>query len=182
MTFAEPLDNPRRTGVLTMRIVHQALVSAAFALYGVLAGAGCLAEQEPQVVDEATAEATDDIGGYSASLFAFATTVVDDGQGEAGGWQVAAATLNFRDFSWTLNPKSWQRSIKVEMPVRSTTNGVIQAEWASQISAPKATDASSIVLHSRDQWPIAEVFCKAFAAEMTRGLRLWEPAAKVNKA
>lgn len=164
-----------------MRTVHQALVSAAFVLYSVLAGTGCLLDQESQPVDETTGEATDDIGGYSPSLFAFVTIVADDGQGEAGGWQVATTTLKFRDFSWTLNPKSWQCSVKVEMPVRSTTNGVIQAEWASQISAAKATDASSIVLHAQDQWPIAEVFCKAFAAEMTRDLRLWEPAAKVNK-
>jgi hypothetical protein len=181
MTVAELLDNPQQPGVTTMRSVHQALISAAFALFCVFGGAACLVEQAPQVVDEATGEATDDIGGYSPSLFTFATTVVDDGQGEAGGWQVATATLKFRDFSWTLNPKSWQCSVKVEMPVRSTTNGVIKAEWASQISAAKATDAASIVLHSQDEWPIVEVFCKAFAAEMTRDLRLWEPAAKVNK-
>jgi hypothetical protein len=164
-----------------MRSVLHAFVAAGFALYCVLGGAGCLLEQDPQVPDEATGEAADDIGGYSPSLFAFATTVVDDGQGEAGGWQVATSTLKFRDFSWTLNPKSWQCSVKVEMPVRSETNGVIKAEWAAQISAAKATDAASIVLHSQDEWPLVEVFCKAFAAQMTHDLRLWEPAAKVNK-
>jgi hypothetical protein len=152
------------------------------ALSCLLFGSSCiLSEESPQTPDSPTGEAAEEIGGFSPSLFAFTTLVADDGEGLAGGWQEATATLNFRDLSYTPNPKSWQCRIKVGMPIRSTSNGIILPEYAAQISAAKATNASSIVMHSQPEWPIAEQFCRASMDEMLRGIRLYELGATVSR-
>jgi hypothetical protein len=165
-----------------MQNARRVAAALGLALFTVLSGSGCILSQEfPQIVDEQTGEAAEEIGGFSPSLFVFTTVVADDGQGVAGGWQAAIVTLKFKDLPYTPNPKSWQCRIRVELPIRSESNGIILPEYASQISAAKATDASSIVMHSQPEWPLSEMFCRAFADQMRRGLKLYEPAAKVLK-
>ena len=112
----------------------------------------------------------------------FTTIVADDGRDSSGGWQAAIATLKFKDLPWTPNPKSWQCRIRVELPIRSEFNGIILPEYAAQISAAKATDASSLVMHSQPEWPLPEMFCRAFADQMQRGLKVYERGAKVIKS
>jgi hypothetical protein len=164
-----------------MRSVLRAFVAVGFAVYCGLGGAGCLLEQDPQGPDEATSEVADEIGGFSPSLFVFTTVVADDGLGLAGGWQEALTTLNFKDLSYTPNPKSWQCKLKTGMPIRSEDNGTISAEDAGLVTAAKATFASSIVMHSQPTWPIAEMFCTAFRNELARGLALYEKGSRVSK-
>src|SRR4051812_30442608 len=108
------------------------------ALFLFLSGSSCILSQEsPQIVDDQTGEAAEEIGGFSPSLFAFTTVVADDKEGVAGGWQEAFTTLKFKDLPGTPNPRSWQCRIRVEMPIRSESNGIILPEYAAQISAAK---------------------------------------------
>src|SRR5262245_1060787 len=58
---------------------------------------------------------TSGVSGFASSVFKFTTTVPDDGEGKAGGWQEATATLNF--FRWTsLLPEAWSCTVTVGMP------------------------------------------------------------------
>ena len=85
--------------------------------------------------------------GFSPSVFVFSTTVVDDGLGPAGGWQVATTTLHF--YRWTSAlPESWECSITVEMPVRAVAYGVIAPQKAGTMTAQVATAASFTVMNS----------------------------------
>lgn len=68
------------------------------------------------------------------------------------------------------------------MPIRSTSNGIILPEYAAQISAAKATHSSSIVMHSQPEWPLSELFCRAFIDELQREIRLYERGATVTKS
>ena len=147
----------------------------------VLFSAGCLLGQEQaQNADNEAGEAADAIGGFSSSLFHFTVLVSDDGKGRGGGCLVATATLKFRDFEYIADPRSWECRITVGMPIRSTTDGIIPPGDAAEISAARATFASSIV-RKQAEWPIKELFCRAFAVEMERGVRLYEPGATVTK-
>jgi hypothetical protein len=164
-----------------MRNVHRAAVLW-LSFSSVLFGAGCLLSQEQtQNAENEAGEAADPIGGFSSSLFQFTVLVSDDGKGRGGGWQVATATLKFRDFEYITAPKAWECRITVGMPIRSTTHGIILPGNAATVSAARATFASSIV-RSQADWPIKELFCRAFAEEMERGLKLYEPGATVTKS
>ncbi len=163
-----------------MRSAHHVAVLW-LSLTCVLFGTGCLLDPEQaQNPDNETGDTADAIGGFSSSLFQFTVLVSDDGMGRGGGWQVATTTLKFRDFEYVTDPKSWECRITVGMPIRSTTNGIILPEDAAAISAARATFASSMV-RRQAEWPVKELFCRAFAVEMERGLRLYEPGATVTK-
>src|SRR5689334_8080314 len=99
--------------------------------------ASCI--QDPEVPDTELGQAqgsngTEPIGEarealpivrYKPSDFPFVTTVQDDGEGDAGGWQVASATLDF----WHVVPPHWPRrwdcALAVEMPLRTKFMGHI---------------------------------------------------------
>lgn len=104
------------------------------------------------------------IGRFSPSIFKFVTTVPDDGEGEAGGWQKASTDLNFVD-TQTLIPHVWSCRITVGMPLRTVAHERISPESAAEMSANIATDASGVVMHSRPEWLTAE-FCQALKVEM----------------
>jgi hypothetical protein len=56
-------------------------------------------------------------GGFSPAVFKFVTTVPDDGQGKAGGWQEATATLQFSD-GRQVPTLLWTCTMRVGMPIR----------------------------------------------------------------
>lgn len=103
-------------------------------------------------------------GGFSPSIFLFVTTVPDDGQGKAGGWQEAVATLKFTDMRHLL-PDRWTCTIKVQMPIRSEKYGVITPDVAASMSASAATSASVAVMHRQPRW-IAVSYCIQFKDEV----------------
>src|SRR4051812_6097274 len=104
------------------------------------------------------------IGRFSPSVFKFVTTVKDEGEGEAGGWQEASADLNFVD-TQTWIPHAWSCRMTVGMPLRTVALGLISPESAAEMSANIATDASGVVMHSRPEWLAAE-FCQALKIQM----------------
>lgn len=104
------------------------------------------------------------VNGFSSAVFKFTTTVPDDGSGEAGGWQVAAATLKF--VRWiTLVRETWTCSITVGMPLRTVATGTISAANAATITAGVATQASKTVMGIKPPLP-AGIYCLKLKSEM----------------
>lgn len=92
--------------------------------------------------------------------FHFVVDVKDDGEGLAGGWQKAAATLKFGDWRHPFDPYFWQCPIVVGMPVRAELQGRIAARYAAQITAEITTNASRTVMHSRPSWKgMSALYC-----------------------
>jgi hypothetical protein len=102
---------------------------------------------------------------FSPSVFAFKVDVADDGTGEAGGWQKASATLKFFDWRKVL-PNFWTCSVTVGVPLRTKERGKLAAGDAASITANIATQASRKVMHTKDEWPVAEQYCGKFRDEM----------------
>ena len=111
-------------------------------------------------VDEALLE----IGGFSAALFPFKTTIEDDGTGPGGGYQEAKTTLKFVD-TRQKPPATWTCSFTVGMPLRTAKYGKLDAIHAAVITAEVATLSSSSVMHSREVW-LPVLFCKNFKEKM----------------
>jgi hypothetical protein len=105
------------------------------------------------------------VGKFSASLFKFATTIPDDGEGKAGGWQSATATLHFEDARST--PPAWTRPVTVQLPIRSEKRGYISPSKAAEMSAEVATITSMALMGSRDKW-IPSLFCSKFKTGMVK--------------
>jgi hypothetical protein len=120
-------------------------------------------------------------GGFSPSVFKFVTTVPDDGQGKAGGWQEATATLTFSD-GRQVPTLMWTCTIRVGMPIRPESYGVISPAVAASMSAAAATTASVAVMHRRPMW-IPALYCIHFAKEVELNLKTtWSKlGAKVNR-
>jgi hypothetical protein len=102
--------------------------------------------------------------GFSASIFAFATTIPDDGTDKGGGWQVASANLKFVRWTSTI-PEAWVCPLTVGMPLRTAINGTISPEYAATITAGIATDASSNVKNSSPDLPPG-IFCSKLKPKM----------------
>ena len=140
-----------------------------FFLSSMLGAAACLSpEASPDAGERAddeeeTGEAADKVD-FSASNFKFSTMVQDDGRGKAGGWQRASAVLKFADWRG-FGPNFWQCSLTVGVPIRSEAAGRISPEQAAQITAAVATEASSVVMHSRPAW-VGAAYCIAFREKM----------------
>lgn len=128
---------------------------------------------EPQSDSDPESFECNAIGGYSASLFKFKTTVPDDGEGLGGGAQQASTSLNFVDGRQD-PPQSWSCSLTVELPIRTSTRGVISASKAAEMSAEAATVASGLVMHSRDSWLPAS-FCIKFKEGMQKTMAALYP-------
>lgn len=74
-------------------------------------------------------------GGFSPTAFKFVSTIPDDGEGPAGGWQEAFVTLKF--FRWvSIFPETWTCSFKVGMPLRTAIRGTISPAWAAPPAHP----------------------------------------------
>ncbi len=128
---------------------------------------------KPQGAGEPQSFDCNAIGAYSPSLFKFKTTLVDDGEGVAGGAQQAATSLDFLDGRQT-PPQAWACPLTVELPIRTSTRGVISPSKAADMSAEAATLASSLVMHSRDSW-IPASFCLNFKPVMKKTMAALYP-------
>lgn len=119
--------------------------------------------------------------GFSPSIFVFTTTVVDDGKGLAGGWQVGSATLHFSRWTTTIIPEVWSCSVTAEMPVRAAAYGVIPPKLAATMTAQVATTASFAVMNSTPELPPG-IYCFNLIKEMKAELPTTFPGlgAKVN--
>lgn len=104
------------------------------------------------------------IGGFSPTLFHFVSTRADDGTDQGGGWQQAAASLNFVDGRHVI-PQSWSCQLVVGMPLRTARDGRIAPERAAVVSAEVATIASSAVMRRQPEW-IPSAFCVRFCEQM----------------
>lgn len=113
-----------------------------------------------ELVDEARQE----IGGFSAALFPFHTTVENDGTDVGGGYQVAETTLSFKDTRQSPT-MSWTCSFKVGMPLRTAKYGKVDAIHAAIFAAEVATLSAGPVMHSRDVW-LPALFCSKFKEKM----------------
>lgn len=104
------------------------------------------------------------MSGFSPSVFKFATTLPDDGEGKAGGWQQATGTLTF--YRWTsLLPETWSCMVTVGMPLRTELNGKISTQTAASVTAGVATQASFTVMGIKPEVPPG-IFCFKFKEEM----------------
>jgi hypothetical protein len=119
--------------------------------------------------------------GFSPSIFVFTTTVVDDGKGLAGGWQVGSATLHFSRWTTTIIPEVWSCSVTAEMPVRAAADGVIPPKLAATMTAQVATTASFAVMNSTPELPPG-IYCFNLIKEMKAEFPTTFPGlgAKVN--
>lgn len=104
------------------------------------------------------------VGRFSSSLFRFVSIIPDDGRDRGGGWQEASAVLKFVD-GRHLIPAVWSCRVTVGMPFRTGAWGPITPEYAAEISATLATDASTIVMQRRAEW-LPALYCAEFIAEM----------------
>ena len=102
--------------------------------------------------------------GFSTSIFMFATTVADDGKGDAAGWQVATATLKF-DRWISLLPEAWACQVTIGMPVRAEAYGKISPQQAAIITTEVANNASEFVMHNPEGLPPG-IFCSKFKPTM----------------
>lgn len=113
------------------------------------------------------------VNGFSPTLFKFATTVPDDGTGEAGGWQVASASLKF--VRWTsVLPEPWACPVTIGMPLRTSVNGTVSPGYAATIAAGVATQASSSLMKISPDLP-SGVFCSKLKPAMQSLLNVQYP-------
>jgi hypothetical protein len=150
--------------------MHRILFALAVAVLAAVPACGGLDESsaDPQSsadlpAGEPVDEALQEIGGFSAALFPFKTTIEDDGMDAGGGFQEAKTTLKFTD-TRQRPPARWTCSFTVGMPLRTAKYGKIDAIHAAVITARVATLASK-VMHSRSAW-LPVLFCIKFKEKM----------------
>jgi hypothetical protein len=100
------------------------------------------------------------IAYFKSSNFSFVTTVADDGEGVAGGYQESTAVLPFVDGDSTF----YICKVRVGMPLRTQFMGKNSASAAATYSANVAN------LAANDLWPTADpqvTFCANFKNQMT---------------
>jgi hypothetical protein len=161
----------------TMQIRRWLLVG--FSLHCMLGAGACMSPVTGPDAGTGASEAADDGEengeaaeevDFSASNFRFSTLVKDDGTGKAGGWQAASAVLKFGDWRG-LVPNFWQCPLTVGVPIRAEVAGHISPEYAAQITAAVASDASSEVMHSRPAW-VGAAYCLEFYEKMRQMFRV----------
>lgn len=102
-------------------------------------------------------------------VFHFVEIVKDDGEGPAGGWQEATASLSFCEWRNTFLPVCWKCPMKVGMPMRTEKRGRISRRLASQMTAEAATDVTDVLMHSRSSWVgQSYVYCKELRESMKK--------------
>ena len=130
-------------------------------------GYGSVPPDPQDVSDDADPPECNAIGSYSPSLFKFTTTLMDDGEGAAGGYQEATApTVKFVDGRQS-PPASWTCSVWVGMPVRTEKEGKISPSRAAEIAADVLTIASGVTMKSKPVW-IKGAFCAQLEVDMRR--------------
>ncbi len=119
----------------------------------------------PQGAGDSTPPDCVGIGTYSSSLFKFVTTVADDGEDAAGGYQEAtASSVKFVDGRQE-PPAAWTCKVWVGMPIRTVKFGTISPEKAAEIAADVLTAAASPTMHNRDSW-VPGLFCSQLGTGM----------------
>jgi len=102
-------------------------------------------------------------GHYNPSDFPFVTTVQDDGQGSAGGWQVAKVNLEFKRVQvYELTYTAWYCDFNVEMPLRTQAMGTVDATRAATFSVDIADSVGRGMDFSLPQG----IFCSQFVQKM----------------
>jgi hypothetical protein len=121
------------------------------------------------------------VGAYQAAAFSFKVTIEDDGEGVAGGWQEATASLVF------VRPRApdpdgcypdgkyvtWRCPMTVGLPVRSVNKGKISTKKAAEMAADAATVAEGQVKWGSSD--TEETFCKKFRTAMQDDLNKPKP-------
>ena len=108
------------------------------------------------------------IGTFAPSIFKFVTTLPDDGKDQAGGWQVANATLSFDRWTGIL-PESWTCDVAFGIPVRTKAYGVISPAYAATVASEVANQATSYLMHNPNEIPKG-AFCALLPGEMNKVL------------
>jgi hypothetical protein len=88
--------------------------------------------------------------------------VPDDGEGDAGGWQVANATLSFWQVVIPHRPRRWECLLAVEMPLRTQFMGTITPSRAATLSVEIAEAVARVMDYNLPD----VIFCKRFADGM----------------
>lgn len=106
--------------------------------------------------------------------FHFVVDIKDDGQGVAGGWQIATATLSFIVVDGHhLTPYFFKCPIEIGLPIRSASRGRISPQYAARISAEITTEISESLMHGRDWRGQGAVYCLELYENMEQ--RFWRP-------
>jgi hypothetical protein len=98
-------------------------------------------------------------GPFAAKLFNFVTIVADDGNGPAGGWQEAVASLKIARMNYLVIPEIWFCPVKIGMPLRTTVYGEIPPSLAAQITVQIANKAAKKVRSTEPDLPQG-IFCQ----------------------
>lgn len=125
----------------------------------IVPGQGGFGDVEPEPQDANGSPPADcaSVGQFSPSLFKFVTLVADSGEGKAGGWQKASASIGFVDDRQSPTA-SWSCPLAIGMPLRAELMGKISAAKAADMSSTVLTYAGSSTMHSRPAW-VAALFC-----------------------
>jgi hypothetical protein len=120
---------------------------------------GCVADVETGATPDSKEQS---IFQFSPSVFKFVVTVPDDHTDVAGGTQTARAVLRFPAVRPGLTC-----NVKVDVAIRSATEGIIPPQRAAQVTAEIATVSASVTYHLREDWPSA-LFCAQWREGMQR--------------
>lgn len=107
------------------------------------------------------------VANFSPADFPFVTTVKDNGKGEAGGWQVAKANLEFEHIVIPLKAVIWYCPITIQMPLRTELMGKVDATRAAMFSVEITEAAARGMDFSLPQG----IFCKQFASNVTAAFK-----------
>jgi hypothetical protein len=99
---------------------------------------------------------------FNTSDFKFVTTIAYDGTGVAGGWQEAKSGLTF--FRGDAGPAAC--FVRIGMPLRSATWGVISADTAAMHSAEVANVVTNELERNGGFDLPPGIFCSKFYADM----------------
>ena len=108
---------------------------------------------------------------FKPSEFPFKTIVKDDGQGKAGGWQVAQAKLEFTEIVLPWTVVTWVCPITIRMPIRTELMGKISASQAANYSVEITEDVARKMDYSLPQG----IFCSQFADRVDKTFKSTYP-------
>jgi hypothetical protein len=110
---------------------------------------------------------------FDPSDFPFFTTIPDDGQDDAGGWQVAKVSLKFQHAVVPGSINTWYCEFNIEMPLRTVFMGKVDAARAASLSEA-VTEA---VARDRDMdYRIPPgIFCRQFVTKVDLRFRAVYP-------
>ncbi len=116
---------------------------------------------------------------FSPSDFPFVTTVKDDGEGDAGGWQVAKVNLQFTHAVIPWSVVTWWCPFYIEMPLRTEFMGKVSPSRAADLSVEITEGVARGMDYSLKQWD----FCDQFILQIRASFKSKYPklGAKVER-